>query len=538
MQRVSKILSFIGLQLKLKNRFAEGNKKGAAVSVILSVLTFCVIMGLFYAFSGVLVQSLGDRADTLQAAMVFVTLIEVVLTVVAVTSQIKYLFRQSDAVITARFPLSGFEIFIANAMIVYVNLLIYSLFLTIPIMYVFGLAAHAFTVQYAFLVILAALLAPMIPFAISVVLAVPVMYFLALLENHNYIKLFIFIACVVAFFVLYDYMLRMMADYFIYKQVSGQTVDIWDKIIKVLCSHFNPALYVGQLMFAQRVSLDITMILCLFFSVLAIGITIAIPVYGSVRRRTLEGVRSILNKKSRLTDDGPFRAIFKREFKEIIRTKIYAYFYLGIAVAAPVMVFFCNRLVTEVGKAQLGPTVAFGTSVLVITCFMTMINVFAASVIGKEGERFYITKIIPVPYKTQLLIKGSLNLIVSSGALIISCFVIGVLDFVTLEQVFVIAALETVVAAALVLNGFNLNLKRPNIFKRTDGDVDETNVTVMMIIGIALSAVMGGSTIIISFSQPVWITYCILFALVAIYFAVNAAVFFATADKKYRSIER
>ena len=329
----------------------------------------------------------------------------------------------------------------------------------------------------------------------------------------------------------------MMADYFIYQRISNETADLWDKLILALNSEYNPFVYAANFLFFRDVERSLIVNAAVFAALAGAGTAIAKPVYDRVRNRALEGKRGIFNKKTALTSDGAVAAVIKKEFKEIMRTRVYAYFYLGIAIATPVMVFFCNRLVKQVGEAQIGSSVAFGTSVLVITAFMAMINVFSANIISKEGTRFYLTKIIPVSFTAQLAIKSLMNLMVSAGALAISCFVIGVLKFVAPEQIYIIVAVEFVMAAGFIFNGFNLNVRHPYLKNKANGDVAEINTSIMMAIGLAFSAVLGGVSIVLAYDNDVTLIYYIISAVAGVYFLANAVIFFTSAERRYNSIE-
>lgn len=536
-QKMTAIFNYIKLQFKLEYSNEKSNKRGNVISAILSVLVFAVIMGLIYVFSGVMVSSFDDRVAMRDIAELFVFVIETVLMFQATGLQIKYLFKPADLKISARFPLSAAQFYIASSALIYFNMIISSAMTFLPIMLIFGAVGHILTPGYAGLAVLATLLAPLIPFSLSMLFSVPLMYVLSLLENKNYLRLILFILLIVGFFVAYDYVLNMMADYFIHRRIDSDTNNLWTKIIIALNSAYNPFVYVRDLLFADTVLRGLgIVILCTLLANVS-GCLVSVPTYAYVRRSALEGSRNIFNKKIRLTNDKPVVAMMKREIKETVRTRVYAYFYLGVATATPVMVFFCDRLVTEVGQSQLGSSVAMSASVLVITSFITMINVFSASAINKEGERFYITKIIPVGFKNQLLIKGFINAAVSVGALIICCFVIGVLEFLSAADTAVLFTSELLLVVALIFTGFNLNLKYVNLKTRDNGDTDETNVTILMIIGIVISAVLTTSTIFICYFCPVEYSYIPLYLTAVLLLVVNISVFFTTAEKKYFEIE-
>ena len=409
------MLAFIRMQMKLRwGRESGGDKKSLILSGVVAVVTVAVSLALIYVLTSVLGANVssGDKS----VLVLFITVIEIALIVSGIGMQIRWLYKPSDLKITAQFPLSPFKMFAANLVLVYINLQIYAAVLMIPVLTVASAALGIFGWKFALGLIVAAVLAPMVPFALSAVLSLPVMYMLSVLENRNIIKLAIFVVVLAGFFVLYNFVLTFLADYFIYKNVTDSG-GVWENV------------------------------------------------------------------------------------------------------------------------PQLGEGVNFGASMLVIAAFMALINAFSAASLSREGEKFFITKLIPVPYRTQLLIKGLVNLIVSAGALVISVVVIVSLGFVTAAEAAVIAAAGLLLSCGFVLNGLNLNLANPSIRVRSDGGFNEANVTLMMVIGLFLSAAVGIAAIVLPFFIAEWLAYLAAAAVALLYAGANFAVFWLTAQKKYAAVE-
>ena len=531
------MLEYIRLQMKLARSGGRGARKGStALTWVFGIIVVCVVLALLYVLSLVLHGEL-SAFSARELSALFFTVIELGLAVMAVSQQMKRLYRPKDIQITARFPLSPFRLYLANLILVYINLAIVGAILTVPVMAVFCAGTGSFVWQTVFGLLLAALAAPLMPFAVSTIVAVPVMYLLTLLENRNVIRMAIFIVFLAGFFVLYNYVLSMLTEYFLHSGVGQETVSVWDGLIRALNSPFNVAAYCGNLLFFENFWAGLGIVLGVFVVLTAAGLLLSRPVYVRVHRKALETGGSVFRRRSRVDGYGPAAAMLRHGFKEILRTRAYAYFYLGIAIATPVMVFFCNRLVTEAGQAQIGSGVNFGASVLVLTVFMAMISAFSAASLSMEGKTFYITKLVPVSYRKQLLIKSLLNLCVSAGALLISCTVLGVMRFLTPGQTCFLAVAELLCAAGFVLNGVNINLINPNLKVKADGETDEINITLMMILGIFIGAVLGAAAIILPFLLEEAEVWLILLAAAAVYFGVNACVFAFTAKKRYNRIE-
>ena len=177
---------------------------------------------------------------------------------------------------------------------------------------------------------------------------------------------------------------------------------------------------------------------------------------------------------------------------------------------------------------------------LVVAVFMAMICSFTGTVLSVEGKNFYITKLVPVGYRKQLLIKGVLNICVSVVALLISAIVMAALEFIKGEEIAVIIFSQLLFAAGLVFNGFNLNLANPNLKPKANGETEEINITYMLLIGLFIAALMGACAIIyprVDVEKGALWAYLIILGAALVYAAVNILVFWFTAEKKYRQIE-
>ncbi len=532
------MFDFIRLQLKLKWGFNRNNsKRNAIMTAVAAVLAVGVALALVWGLSFVLKTSVGVAAKELST--LFLSILIVGLTVVATGMQIKRLYNPADINITARFPLSSFKIFVSSLILNYIDLTIYSTVLVVPIMLVFGWAMNCITVAYVFGIILGALFMPLIPFALSVFLAIPIMYVNTLLKKHNIIKLVVFIILLVVLFVLYYYILTILANFFIHRNWEEGTIGIWKALITGLNSVFNPAHHLASIVFFENFWLGFGVILGVSVVLLGLGVVVAKFVYQNIRTKQLEGGALVNTRRSKLDEFGSTRAMLKHNFLEILHTKSYSYFYLGVAISTPVMVFFCNRLVDMVGQAQIGKNINFGAAMLVVSIFMAMIGSFAALIISMEGRNFYITKLIPMSYRRQLLVKALVNIVVSIGALLVSVVVLACLKFLNAVEIVVLLVSQILFVFGLVFNGLNINLVNPNIKPKANGEAEEINITYMLMIGIVVAAGFGLVGFMLPKAVPNGSTWAYVGAVAIglVYALVNFLVFFFTANRKYGKIE-
>lgn len=529
---------YIRLQLKLKWGYNRNNdKKSAVMTILASLIAVAIVLALVWALTFVLRASLEVSAKRL--CVLYLTVIMAGLTVAAVGMQIKRLYRPGDLLITARFPLTPFQLFVSGLLLNYIDLSIYSAVLLLPVMVVFGVAMHCFTALYILGVLLGIVLMPLVPFALSVLIAIPVVYATTFLERYGLIRLLLFIVFLVGCFFLYDYILTVLARFFIHRNWETGTLEIWDKLLFSLDSYYNPAYYLGNVMFFERFWLGLGGLLGAGILLIAVGIALARVVCNHLRIKALEGGFGARQRKSGIDGYGSARAIFRFSFKEILHNKTYFYFYLGVAISTPVMVFFCDRLIEMVGEAQMGSGINFGAAMLTLSVFMAMICSFAASVLSVEGKTLYISKLVPVPYRKQLTIKGLLYIGVSIVALAISTIVMGSLRFVNAVEITVLIVTQLLFSVGLVFNGINLNLGNPNLKPKANGEVEEINITFMLLIGFTVAAVLGATSLIFprTLESGVAWAYGVAVGTVAIYAAANILVFGFTAEKMYRKIE-
>ncbi len=530
---------FIRLQLKLRWGYNRNNNKASAVmTAVATLLAVAIALALVWALSYVLQASIGATAK--QLAQLYLTVIMIGLTIAATGMQVKRLYRPADLLITARFPMSPFKLFLSYLVLNYIDLSIYSAILLFPVMIVFGIAMKCFTFVYFLGIVLGVLLMPIVPFVLSIFIAIPTVYVTTLLERHGIARLIVFVVVLVGAFVLYYYILENLAEFFIHRNWEEGTLEIWENLLKGLDGYYNPAYYLGNVVFFDGFWIGFGALLGAGAVLGAGGVALARAVCTSFRKKALETGSGFYMRRSEVDSFGSARAIFRYSLREILRTKTYAYFYLGVAISTPVMVFFCNRLVTMVGEAQVGSGINFGASMLVIAVFMAMISSFAATILSVEGKKFYITKLVPVPYRKQLLIKGILNVGVSAVALIISAIVLAALKFIGAVEMTVLIITQLLLAAGLVFNGINLNLVNPNLKPKANGEAEEINITYMLLIGLVIAAIVGACCIIFPRSiETVGATAAYLTAvgIALVYAAVNFIVFWFTVDKKYKKIE-
>ena len=154
----------------------------------------------------------------------------------------------------------------------------------------------------------------------------------------------------------------------------------------------------------------------------------------------------------------PSKALFKKEFALIFRDSDNLFSYSGLLIVGPylcyLIVLAMNKLLTTGAVAYylvMFPGISLYADVFIILCFSALVASGGADFISREKNAVKTLKTIPVPYHTQMLIKGTIPIMASSVsllAIVAVCWISGQINYAI--------ALTSFFGGLLFLFGFNL----------------------------------------------------------------------------------
>ncbi len=233
-------------------------------------------------------------------------------------------------------------------------------------------------------------------------------------------------------------------------------------------------------------------------------------------------------------------ATFRREFLDIFRSSNYSFQYLCMAVAAPVMVYNCNKLAASMGENSIGAIIVPALALMVMLVFCAIILSFAASSVSREGDNFYLTKIAPVPYRTQVLIKIALYMTVSTASILVTALVMGITKQLSFSYAFTVAGISLLISIAVTAFAVRLDTTRPQFAVGGDGELSVGNVStfVTLFVGFAIAILYGLFGMVGLFLWGVPQTFGIL-AGVSFLLAVGAVLWLMIGlDERYNRISQ
>jgi len=474
------------------------------------------------------------------------TVEELFILIYAIVAQAHRLQNPEDCRIIITFPLSNAQRYTGEIIAIFVKILVYNFAIFWPIHLIYIISTGLISASAFFLSMYAALTAPFLPFAISIIVAIPFIYLAKVLKNKKVAKIILSCLVFAIVVVLYCLVLAFMADWYVHTKSEIGVMEGIKKLLTDMNHWYNPAWW------ASRISLNYTtgwlmwISLAISVALAAIGFCASYPVYKSlVLSETNEG----LAKARLIKCDGKnaYRSTYEKEFKHILRTPSYAYFFIGIALCMPILTYMIINIVKKMGESKVGPETFFGLSLLVVMSIVSLISSFSANSISREQSQLYISKTAPIDTRRYLLSK---TLVVFTLSAIGLALCIAVLASTSLKPSSATskAVLTPVNLTALTLttfifligscfNGMNVNLVRPRI--NLVGPADESNIGIQLAINMGVTIIFSAFALFVSslMGDKEWWVYVILLCAAIIYTLVNFLVFWFTAEKKFSKIE-
>ncbi|MFA6866681.1 MAG: hypothetical protein WCR54_04105 [Clostridia bacterium] len=544
----------VTLKMEFRGKFNLGKNPSQkawglfALNLIFTAIIYGIIVaGIYFISSMILQGKIPMKYEFLTVA----TLVSMLVQLVSCTGRlIKVLYHDTDNELLIRFPLEGRELFLAKAAFAFFNNLILSVAFTLPFYVFYGVFSDA-NVLFYFLAIFTSIVISFIPFFISNLIAVPVMYLNNLIYNKFGLKLAGAILLIIIGFSIYMLILRGVLEYY---QSSATNIMFSDQLlnqIKGVAKGLIPASLFANVISGEWVWQSLLIIVAMIAIIGGVSMYLGMRSYLPTVLKTVEKGREAFEKKTKNKKRSIFGTILKTEFLTIFRSFNYSFQYLAMAISAPFMVFFCNNLAVAVGDHSVGGAIIPGLTILVMLIFDTIIVSFASTTVSRNGDNFYLTKIIPVSYKVQLATKVFLYLIVAGGSSLVSCISTWIIyggekfgnniGFVDVISIFFISFFIIIFLTCIAIMS---DMKKPTFDVSSDGDLVEANknVTNSMILGIFISVMFGLFAMVFTYipmgSWHIGINavYIVLNAASFVLALVSVLVLVLTADKKYEKI--
>jgi len=545
------------LKLELRARFGSSSAIGKKehikrfASVMFSIVMYAVFIAVLYFLSDIFIK---QSKLTFEFLVLGTFVAQILMTIVCTGALVKNLYFSGDNELLLRFPVSGTEVLIAKSLIVLAQNFLTAFLVLFPFYVIFGALANL-SVGYYFLALFMIIPMGCLPYFVANLISIPVMMLVNFVKNRYGIILIISIALLCGGFIFY---MQLLSDVLIYIRNNKITLFSPQVIenLKAFANNAYPFRWYADVLSSTAgiISSGQTALrfLYIFLITLALGVAAYFTTSRTYYKTILYGIetgKAALTRKTAVKTHSQSYALFRREFLLIFRSFNYSFQYFAMAVAAPVMVYYCNDLAAGYGQSIIGMRIAPGLTLMVITLFVTIIVSFASTTVSREGNCFYHTKIIPVSYRKQVLIKLLLYSVVATASNLISCLVVGltfgklgrgVIEFADMALIFLIAEMLVV---SLTCMSIRVDIKKPTFNVSGDGELvaPNKNVSLTIFIGVAVAVLMGFFVMLFSILPLPGFTskygvYVIPLCAAALLLIVTTATLFPTLSKDYRNI--
>ncbi|MDR0462280.1 MAG: hypothetical protein LBG88_03035 [Christensenellaceae bacterium] len=328
---------------------------------------------------------------------------------------IRTLDINNDREMLLRWPVSPKQIFISKIIVAYLNELIFTACLLLPILIAFGTAVGMNFGYYLFVPFII-VLAPFFPFFLASLVMYPVQRVVNFLRSRQMLTTFIYFGLLIGMVIGYM------------QVINGTLFALLDNagLERMLLSKQGGIRFVSQVfgvqwLFAKVFNEGIVWSIMGLIAVIGISLVflaVGIVVAGRNYYKTYMDERTMLSalkKKAPYKRSKPLFATIRKDCLNIFRSSNYTFQFLLLVVLTPLLVYFCNRVAMVAAfqtfqqyNAKLAEDLIFGASLFVIMILMPVSSSFAASAITREGHNIYHTKLIPVSFRKQIAIKAGI----------------------------------------------------------------------------------------------------------------------------------
>ncbi len=426
--KTSKLKTLIKMQLKEKiNLSFLANKKQAFFKIMFSILGFAAIAAIAYVvlFFCQFLNLFSISNQIPVSVMAFVLLVMYVINFISSTITLSNsLYRSEDNHVLITFPVNANLVFISKLVVHLITEIKRSFIFIVPVFFAYGLLSGLPIYYYIWMPVMICVLA-VLTVLMAGVISIPWAMFMRFLDRFKIIKIIIcvlLLATVGYFaFVLISKIPSNINLIESWREISIFIRQFLSKFIKIFSFVYAFAIFLcgtvanSKIVFFTKytyiVLLAMIGLIALF---LLLNMLLSRPVYLRMISSSFEYKKS--QKKARKNVKLASNASpVLYELKTMLRQAETINSSLISIVVAPIAILALNKIYGAINTRMLGSNLTIAFNVLIILLFTLSANISVSSIYSKEGESFYLNKVIPKkPYQilfSRLAYNGTLALV-------------------------------------------------------------------------------------------------------------------------------
>lgn len=494
--RLSKLL----LHMQFKPDKTNKSKKGNTVAYIILGAMLFVVMAVAMIMLGGYIKEYDFVAETSAFIMELGLLIVLIFGTMHILS---YMFFSPDNEYLLSLPIKPGIIYASKLTVVYAMNAMLSAIFVVPGLLFLGISASQGILFYI-MTIFAVFLVPVFPLLLASLLAIPLMYVTSLFKHKGLITTIVLIVVFAGFMI--GYMMLMTNLGYGSSEISEEIqLDEIIGPIKSMITNMAVILYpfysLGRFMTMTpglTDSLAVSMLIDagIFFGSLAAFAAVVLAFSSAFYRksalRQLENpTKNNVIKKEHI-ESTAYKALLKKEWRELIRNSSFAFQCLTGVVIVPIITFMMGFIM---GSSMFGiedGEFDVATSYMIVwvfTQFMVQMmgvgmNFFSMTAITREGKSYEVSKTIPVDYSIQLKAKKTLGLIIMAVPVGISVIAMQIMQMVygnfNPTLFFFAAAMLLLFGYGFTCYFINRDLKKPSLHWSTPAEAVKNNKATLL----------------------------------------------------------
>lgn len=504
---MSTILKLLKLQIDnktdlLKFRLSSNVIVGWIKKILLMLaITVAVIYVMFRIFV------LGFKINAELMGIVLVAM-QIVSLFFSVSNIISNLYFSKDNQLLMCLPATSNQLFISKLLLVYLQELANNAVISLPIFISIGIIAGG-GLPYYLCIPIFILLLPLLPIVLASFISIPIMLIIRFLKKHPILSIVTIVLLVAGVFTVYLLLIASIAESFdiAYKQM--ETVMKVNAIIANIGSKLPIYYQLGNSMFTFK-SWYWILIYILICGAL-VCFTIIFTRYYYFKTATMQFESNVIEVKNKgYKKRSSFMSLLIKETLCIFRSPGAVFEYFLFTLLMPFFVVAYDKLLMSVTVNEAGTNMIAGSHVMVVAIMALLSNIVSASTVSRDGESFYVSKIVPVNYYKQIFAKLAFNAIFTIGSLLVTM----IISFTMYPAWQIILGTLAVMFTSIGHIALSIDMDIKNPTKNMQGNEDAAKLgknTTKSIIYALLFGVLLGLVVISMAANPItWLSYVII----------------------------
>ncbi len=407
-----------------------------------------------------------------------------------------------DNEILLSLPINFDQLFASKLVLLYVNELVFNILYIAPLLVGIGLIGKFAGIYY----LVCLLFFPIFPFAslgIGSLISIPAMAIVKFFKNHSKTTAIVSILFIAAVFIAYMLFITKISGAFnIVDEQSASSVKINSTISKI-GEKIPVFFWLSTIFFDIKTLWKLYVFFAAFVAIFAITFFLIKPFYQSVAVFNNETKRETRAKAKKFVKRSPEKELFINEFRTCLRSPSLIIQYFLFTLLMPIIVYTYDKLLFSIAVSQTGQALIFASHVLVLMMLTCLSSTISSVAISRQGGLLYISKMIPVSYEKQALIKVAFNVLITWIAIVVTTVVCCIFSTSNVILLIICSIAAMLVSVGHVCESYDIDLRSPSLnwYDISEISVLSKNTTRAIVAGFILAiietilTVLGGGNI-------------------------------------------